>query len=173
MKVAVVGGKLQGVEAVYLARQAGWQVSLIDKDPHVPARGIAHSFIQSDVMKNAADMFAVFREMDLVIPALENRKALKYLKDLAERKGYPLALDDSAFAVTSSKQKSDALFINDCSLYLHAGSSFKFLEYIRSSPTSVVNGYFGRFFSKSSISIQERTGMKFLMRNCDRLIRLS
>lgn len=74
---------------------------------------------------------------------------------------------------TALMQKSDALFINDCSLYLHAGSSFKFLEYIRSSPTSVVNGYFGRFFNKSSISIQERTGMKFLMRNCDRLIRLS
>jgi pyrrolysine biosynthesis protein PylC len=110
MKVAVVGGKLQGVEAAYLAQKAGWQVSLIDRDPQVPARGLTHSFIQSDVTVNAADMFAIFKEMDLIIPALENRNALNHLKDLAKRKGYPLAYDDSAYAITSSKQKSDALF---------------------------------------------------------------
>jgi len=110
MKVAVVGGRLQGVEAAYLAQQAGWQVSLIDRDPQVPARGLSHSFIQSDVTVNAADMFAIFKEMDLIIPALENRNALNHLKDLAKRKGYPLAYDDSAYAITSSKQKSDALF---------------------------------------------------------------
>lgn len=70
-------------------------------------------------------------------------------------------------------QTSDALFINDCSLYLHAGKASRLLEWIRSRPTSVVNGYFGQFFSNSSISTQERSGMEFLMRHCDRLIRLS
>jgi pyrrolysine biosynthesis protein PylC len=110
MKVAVVGGRLQGIEAAYLARQAGWQVSLIDRDPNVPAKGLAHSFIQSDVTINAADMFVLYKEMDLIIPALENQTALKYLNDLAKRKGYPLAYDDSAYAISSSKKKSDALF---------------------------------------------------------------
>jgi pyrrolysine biosynthesis protein PylC len=110
MKVAVVGGRLQGVEAAYLAQQAGWEVSLIDRDPNVPASGLAHSFIQSDVTIDASDIFAIFKEMDLIIPALENQNALKYLKDLAKRKGYPLAYDDSAYAITSSKRKSDALF---------------------------------------------------------------
>ena len=68
---------------------------------------------------------------------------------------------------------ADAIFINDCSLYLHSGSAPKFLDLIRSYSTSVVNGYFGRFFSKSPISVRERNGMKILIRHCDRLIKIS
>jgi pyrrolysine biosynthesis protein PylC len=30
---AVVGGNLQGTEAVYLSKKAGWEVLLIDKKP--------------------------------------------------------------------------------------------------------------------------------------------
>ena len=71
------------------------------------------------------------------------------------------------------KGKADALFINDCSLYLHAGSPAILLQWIRTCRTAVVNGYVGRFFDESSISIREREGMEFLMRRCDRLIKLS
>jgi pyrrolysine biosynthesis protein PylC len=110
MRVAVVGGKLQGVEAVYLAQQAGWQVLLIDRAPDVPARGLAHSFIQMDVTTNASDLSGIFEDMDLIIPALENDKALNSLKELAKRKRFPLAYDEVAYSITSSKQKSDALF---------------------------------------------------------------
>lgn len=110
MRVAVVGGKLQGVEAAYLAQQAGWQVLLIDRDPDVPARGLVHSFIRSDVTINASGISDIFKDMDLIIPALENHKALESLKDLAKRKRYPLAFDDAAYGITSSKQKSDSLF---------------------------------------------------------------
>jgi pyrrolysine biosynthesis protein PylC len=110
MRVAVVGGKLQGVEAAYLAQQAGWQVFLIDRDPNVPARGLVHSFIQADVTTSGAYISDIFADMDLIIPALENHEALDYLEALAKRKQYPLAYDDRAYTVTSSKQKSDALF---------------------------------------------------------------
>jgi len=110
MKIAVVGGKLQGVEAAYLAQQAGWQVLLIDRDPHVPARGLAHSFIQLDVTKDTKDLSDIFKDMDLIIPALENDYALKSLKNLARKGQFPLAFDEAAYAVTSSKQKSDSLF---------------------------------------------------------------
>jgi pyrrolysine biosynthesis protein PylC len=110
MKVAVVGGKLQGVEAAYLALQAGWQILLIDQDPHVPARGLAHSFIQLDVTNDTEALLDIFKDLDLVIPALENNNALKSLKDMAKRMQYPLAFDEAAYAVTSSKQKSDSLF---------------------------------------------------------------
>jgi pyrrolysine biosynthesis protein PylC len=48
--------------------------------------------------------------MDLIIPALENENALKSLKDLAKKGKFPLAYDEAAYAVTSSKQKSDSLF---------------------------------------------------------------
>ena len=111
MRVAVVGGKLQGIEAAYLAQQAGWQVFLIDRDPDVPARGLVHSFIQADITTNGADISDIFADMDLIIPALENHEALDYLEALAKKKQYPLAYDDRAYTVTSSKQKSDALFM--------------------------------------------------------------
>ena len=73
----------------------------------------------------------------------------------------------------ASLKDTDAIFINDCSLYLHSGRASKLLDLIQSCPTSVVNGYFGRFFSSGSISIRERDGMKFLIRHCDRLIKVS
>ena len=40
MRVAVVGGNLQGVEVAYLAHKAGWEVFLIDKRTGAPASGI-------------------------------------------------------------------------------------------------------------------------------------
>ena len=67
-------------------------------------------------------------------------------------------------------KETDALFVNDCSLYLHAGRPDRLLGWIRSSPTAVVNGYYGKSFKKSRISMREKRGMDFLMRHCDRLI---
>ena len=78
---------------------------------------------------------------------------------------------DALFSI-AAKGKSDSIFVNDCSLYLHCGRASKLLKLIRSSPTSVVNGYFGRFFNDSSISIHERKEMENLINHCDRLVRL-
>lgn len=47
--VGVVGGKLQGVEAAYLARKAGWEVRVVDRRPRVPASDLGDSFAQIDV----------------------------------------------------------------------------------------------------------------------------
>ena len=49
MLVAVVGGNLQGVEATYLAKKAGWEVVLIDRRSIVPASGLCDRFIRLDV----------------------------------------------------------------------------------------------------------------------------
>lgn len=46
MRIAVIGGKLQGVEVVYLALKAGFKTLVIDKDPHVPASKICDQFLQ-------------------------------------------------------------------------------------------------------------------------------
>ena len=51
MKVAIIGGKLQGTEAVYLAKAAGIASILIDSNPVVPASGFADEFICGDVVK--------------------------------------------------------------------------------------------------------------------------
>ena len=49
-KIAVVGGKLQGLEICYLAMKAGIETVLIDKNPLAPARGLATKFIPFDIL---------------------------------------------------------------------------------------------------------------------------
>ena len=50
MIVAIAGGNLQGVEAVYLAKKAGWYTIVLDKQPHPPASGLCDQFIQIDLV---------------------------------------------------------------------------------------------------------------------------
>jgi pyrrolysine biosynthesis protein PylC len=110
LKIAVVGGKLQGTEATYLAHKAGWEVILIDKRPVVPAQGLADEFYQMDVTDDASGLGSLLRKADLVLPAVEDPAALGSLKQAAAREGVPLAYDEAAYNVSSSKKRSDRLF---------------------------------------------------------------
>lgn len=104
MHLAVIGGKLQGLEAVYLAGKAGWHVSLIDKRPEVPARQLSDNFFCLNVNQRQ-DVSAVLRGVDLIVPALENRAALEMLERIAEELNVPLAFDPAAYDLSASKKK--------------------------------------------------------------------
>jgi hypothetical protein len=65
-----------------------------------------------------------------------------------------------------------ALFVNDCSLYLHAGEAKKLLSWIRRAETAVVNGYYGESLGPGPITARERAGMEYLMEHCDKLIQI-
>ncbi|MCP4451790.1 MAG: 3-methylornithine--L-lysine ligase PylC, partial [Planctomycetes bacterium] len=45
MLSAIIGGNLQGVEATYLAKKAGWEVLLIDKNAQAPASLMCDRFV--------------------------------------------------------------------------------------------------------------------------------
>jgi len=107
--VGVVGGNLQGVEAAYLAQKAGWEVIVVDRKPDAPASGLCERYIQLDVT-TGNDLGPTFNSVDLVIPALENQMALAYLDQWTRAKGIPFAFDPVAYAITSSKIKSNHLF---------------------------------------------------------------
>jgi len=109
MLVGVVGGKLQGVEAAYLARKAGWEVRLVDKKSGMPASGLCDSFAQADVT-DAHDLDKALGAVDFIIPALEDDRALGSLTSWSRQSGVPLAFDPPAYAVTSSKLKSAEFF---------------------------------------------------------------
>ena len=109
MIVAVVGGNLQGVEATYLARKAGWEVILIDKDSNAPASGLCDDFVKADVTRPGSH-FDILQQADLIIPALENLSALRTLQQTSMKTGTPLAFDPHAYTVTSSKLQSNQLF---------------------------------------------------------------
>jgi pyrrolysine biosynthesis protein PylC len=109
MLVAVVGGNLQGVEATYLARKAGWEVILIDKNSNAPASGLCDYFVKGDVTE-AESHLEILQQADIIIPALENPSALKILQRKSMETGTPLAFDPHAYTITSSKLQSNQLF---------------------------------------------------------------
>jgi len=107
--IAIVGGNLQGVEATYLAHKAGWEVLVIDRKPVVPAKGFCDHFLQLDVVRQE-NLGKAFKGVDLVIPALENEEALGRLTQWTRSSGPPFAFDPNAYAISSSKMKSERLF---------------------------------------------------------------
>jgi len=107
--VAVAGGNLQGVEAAYLSQKAGWDVLVIDRKPMVPATGLCHTFVQLDVTSEK-DLAQVLSGVDLVIPALEKDAPLACLDRVTRNNGIPFTFDPAAYAVSSSKIKSEQLF---------------------------------------------------------------
>ena len=109
MLVAVAGGNLQGLEVAYLARKAGWDVLVVDKNPHAPASGMCHWFVRQDLREERL-LAALFAKADLLIPALENDHALAALGRCARSLGIPFAFDPAAYEVSSSKKASDQLF---------------------------------------------------------------
>ena len=109
MLVGIVGGKLQGVEAAYLARKAGWEARVVDKDLRAPASALGDGFVQADVTIEA-DLDDILGDADFAIPALENEDALRSLARWSRNTGVPLGFDAEAYAVSSSKLKSARLF---------------------------------------------------------------
>ncbi|MBM9615899.1 3-methylornithine--L-lysine ligase PylC [Desulfobulbus rhabdoformis] len=109
MRLAIIGGKLQGVEAAYLARKAGWQTLLIDKRANTPASGLCDETILADVCQPAV-IQSVLTKVDLILPALENREALAALKKVQRELNCPIAFDFVANALSCSKSLSYALF---------------------------------------------------------------
>ncbi|MDA8222287.1 3-methylornithine--L-lysine ligase PylC [Desulfosporosinus sp.] len=109
MRVAIVGGKLQGVEAVYLAKKAGWEVVLVDINDWVPAAELCDEFCVLDVTK-VVNWIPFLRDIDLIIPALENQEALDSLVRSSQSAGVPMLFDKKAYEISSSKISSNEMF---------------------------------------------------------------
>ena len=107
--VAVVGGRLQGIEAVYLAKKAGFHSLLVDKDPKAPASGLCGEVGIFDVLKKGRPLIDFLKKADFILPALENDEVHGALLEISEEHGLKLAFDIQAYAISSSKLKSDRL----------------------------------------------------------------
>jgi pyrrolysine biosynthesis protein PylC len=164
--VAVVGGNLQGVEAAYLARKAGWAVKVIDKNLKAPASGLCDIFENIDVTAGN-DLHRALEDVDLVIPALEDDDALTHLIRGSCRKGIPFAFDPDAYAISSSKLKSAELFTRldlpvpvpwpDCGVPVFAkpskGSGSKGVKVFRDSNS--LENYLSTVFFQDGFVLQE------------------
>jgi len=109
MSVAIAGGALQGLEMTYLAKKAGFETLLLDRRSDAPAIGICHRFVAIDLTDHEA-LTGALGSVELVLPATENALALQSLVEWCEKSRMPLAFDPGAYAISSSKNASDALF---------------------------------------------------------------
>ncbi|MDR2442804.1 MAG: 3-methylornithine--L-lysine ligase PylC [Deltaproteobacteria bacterium] len=112
MRALCLGGGLQGIEAVYLGKKAGWTMAVVDKNPRAPAIGLADWSITANLMdlniKNTIHLAAGF---DLLIPTLEDEKIIERFTSLAQEQIIPpVTIDFKAYKITSSKKKSKKIF---------------------------------------------------------------
>lgn len=105
--VVIIGGKLQGVEALYLAEKAGLETILVDKNPFPIGQKFCNRFICQDVIDYTRDLLSLFQNAAFVLPALEDQETLRTLKSLSEVHGFTLIYDDDAYRISSSKLHSD------------------------------------------------------------------
>lgn len=109
--IVIIGGKLQGMEAAYLGKKADLHITLIDHNPNVIAQNLCDEFICGDVLSDDPDVRDALDSADMVLPTMENYDVLEQLVSLCEKRGYCLAFDWGAYQISSSKVRSDQLFM--------------------------------------------------------------
>ena len=110
MRLLIVGGKLQGTEAAYLAGKAGWETILVDRRDEPPAAGLADAHVIADVTADEARARSLVAACDAVLPACEDEATLTWLAARVPGWGVPLLFDLPAYRITASKLASRRLF---------------------------------------------------------------
>ncbi|HEY5386608.1 MAG TPA: ATP-grasp domain-containing protein [Thermoleophilia bacterium] len=110
MRLLVVGGRLQGTEAVYLAAKAGWETVLVDRREAPPAAALADRHIVTDIVADESRARTLVTACDAVLPACEDLRTLEWLAARVPAWGVPLLFDLDAYRVSESKLASQRLF---------------------------------------------------------------
>jgi 3-methylornithine--L-lysine ligase len=109
-RIGLVGGRLQGVEAAYLAQEAGYQVTVIDRDPEAPALALAHQACVFDIQEEPDRFRRLLSDVDAILPTTEEKGTLDFLAETCEEAGVTFLHDTAAYAVSSSKIRSNNFF---------------------------------------------------------------
>ena len=109
IRLCIVGGALQGMEAAFLARKAGYETVLIDRRPDAPALSLCDEPHVLDPVTDGELALSIFETCDAVLPACENLDLLEALVGLLDESGVPLLFDPHAYATSQSKLLSNEL----------------------------------------------------------------
>ena len=107
MRICIVGGALQGMECVLLARAAGYRTVVVDRRPDAPALSLCDEPAVMDPVADPTGFSEVANGCDFVIPACEDVRMLDFLAGSVDADS--LLFDRDAYAVTSSKLESNRL----------------------------------------------------------------
>lgn len=107
MRLCIVGGALQGMEAVFLAHEAGYETVVIDRKETAPALSICDEPHVLDPLKDISAALEVFSTCDAVIPACEEIDLLEELDDIMRESGIPFLFDMDSYGISCSKRMSN------------------------------------------------------------------
>ena len=111
MKILIIGAKLQGIEAIYLAKHAKYEVTVIDKNATAPGMNLADYSIVADIF----DFDAVkdeFNKTDIILPAIENIDVINKIFEIALLYKKKVIFDRNAYKISNSKELSNEMFRN-------------------------------------------------------------
>lgn len=117
MHICIIGGALQGMEAVSLSKALGMFTTVIDRDSNAPALSLADEAVVADVITDRGIVESVIERCDAVIPANEDNDCLEALCYIMGRYNIPFLFDPNAYRISSSKIRSNIL-MNDLGLPL-------------------------------------------------------
>lgn len=100
--VGIIGGKLRGAEACYLARQAGYEITLFDQDPYCAAADLADVFVCADLLKT--DVSDDLADCDFILPMIESPVVIDRIAESAKKCGVPFLYDLTSATIGSSEQ---------------------------------------------------------------------
>ncbi|MDR2944773.1 MAG: 3-methylornithine--L-lysine ligase PylC [Methanosarcinales archaeon] len=109
-RLCLIGGKLQGVEAAYLAKKAGLLVILIDRNPSALARSLCDEFHCFDIMKDKPRFISISENSDFMLPVNENEETVAFLESVSGDIKCPLLFDFGAYRISCDKSKSKEYF---------------------------------------------------------------
>ncbi len=115
VRIGVLGGRLQGIEATYLCSKAGYESVLIDKDAQAPAMTLADEAYVLDITKDVDYAKKILKKVDAMLPASENKEALMNLEKFCRELDIPFMQDNAAFWITSDKLES-MKFLSDLNI---------------------------------------------------------
>lgn len=104
-----MGGALQGMEAVYLSKLAGYETVVIDRKAHAPALALADEAAIMNPMEDLAAAMKLFADCDAVLPACEELDLLEQLHNNLVGTEIPLLFDIKSYKTSRSKIKSNIL----------------------------------------------------------------
>ncbi len=107
MRIAIVGGALQGMEAVLLSKAAGYETVVLDRKKGAPAMSLCDEPVNLDPTKDPEAALEVFRGCDAVIPACEEMDLLKTLDSMKSKMDAPLLFDLASYNISNSKNRSN------------------------------------------------------------------
>ncbi len=108
--IALIGGKLQGFEVTYLAKKAGMNVVLVDRNKNPLIKNMVDDFHCFDVIQKPEKLIDISRMVDGIIPVNENPDTIEFLKSIKDNLECPILFDFDAYHTSRDKKRSKEYF---------------------------------------------------------------